>query len=222
MTVLEPSGSYGPSVAPSAPVLSHGRRPSLAAFAWGAVLVWGGIAWLLHESGAADISLEMFAAVALVGVGGLLVAGSKWAHAGGAIAMGVMLVALLAAASASDIAPSVSAGDRTFAPTTLSQVESPYKLGAGNLVLDFSSLALPSETTTSIEATVGMGQVDISVPFGVTVRARTRAGMGDVKVFGQEESGIGVDKTVTAGSGTPALVIDASVGMGEVVVHRGG
>ena len=61
----------------------------------------------------------------------------------------------------------------------------------------------------------------VEVPGGVSVEVQARSGLGNVQVFGQEESGLGsrIDTSSEQG-GDRRLVLDLRVGLGEVVVDR--
>ncbi len=86
--------------------------------------------------------------------------------------------------------------------------------------LDLRQLQLPLGTTP-VKARVGIGQLVVQVPQGVSVQVAARSGLGSVQVFGQEDGGIGsrIDASSEQG-GDRHLELDARVGLGEVRVDR--
>jgi lia operon protein LiaF len=110
-------------------------------------------------------------------------------------------------------------GDRTEQPTTPADLTT-YELGVGSLQVDLRQLQVPAGTTT-VEARVGVGELAVEVPGGVSVEVVARSGLGEVQVFDQREGGLAtrIDTTSEAG-GDRRLRLDARVGLGEVRVDR--
>ena len=73
-----------------------------------------------------------------------------------------------------------------------------------------------------MRARVGMGDLVIRVPQGVTVEADARSGAGQVELFGRQSDGLDVTRTTARdiGTGGGTLHLDADVGLGRVVVVR--
>ena len=95
-----------------------------------------------------------------------------------------------------------------------------YELGVGNLQVDLRQLQVPAGTTL-VEARVGIGELDVELPDGVSVQVEATSGLGEVQVLGQEEGGFGsrVD-AVGLGGGDRRLRLDLRVGLGQVRVER--
>ena len=70
-----------------------------------------------------------------------------------------------------------------------------------------------------MKAKVGVGELRVVVPKGVPVQVDARAKLGDVYVLSKEDSGRNAVVKTAARSG---YVIDATVGLGKVLVVRGG
>src|SRR3546814_12723181 len=91
----------------------------------GTLLLWAGVAWI------AGVTLETSLAVALciVGIGFVLgaVVGGAWALIAPAVLIGGTLLVI----SAVDIPLSGPIGDRTWAPSSIEEVEDSYALSLG-------------------------------------------------------------------------------------------
>src|SRR4029077_7753754 len=102
-------------------------------------------------------------------------------------------------------------------PLVWSAVRHDYKLGVGDLELDLSRLAVPAGVTTT-RALVGTGPLHVTAPPGVAVRTKAHVSWGDASLFGNDENGHNVRSDV--GPATPQLVLDSTVGIGQVEVTR--
>lgn len=136
---------------------------------------------------------------------------------------GLAVAALVAVATATAVAFAwfdVSLGDgvgsKTVAPASVAALEPSYELGIGNLRLDLSRIG-PVEQQTHVAAKVGIGELRIIVPRGVSVEATATSKAGEVYVLGRHDDG----RHATASAGTGGLlVVDAKVGAGRVDVVR--
>jgi hypothetical protein len=108
-------------------------------------------------------------------------------------------------------------GERSYSPASAAALHDRYRLGVGRLSLDLSQLPLPSHTTT-VDARVGIGELEVKVPRGASVRVLGHIGWGDADLLGRDENGHNVSSDV--GTGTPQLLIDARVGVGHIEVSR--
>jgi phage shock protein PspC (stress-responsive transcriptional regulator) len=124
-------------------------------------------------------------------------------------------------------------GDTQYHPTSTSQLVPNYRLAAGNLTVDLSEMTFRTGTT-HVTASVGFGRLLVEVPPGPTVSVVAHSGLGDVEVFGQNNSGLSTVQTMQStgqstgqsteqSGGTRSgsrhhLVIDADAGVGQVQV----
>jgi len=137
--------------------------------------------------------------------------------------VGVALTVVLSVAVAADWdlgAPLAGGvGDRTVRPATPAELAT-YELGAGDLLVDLRQLQVPPGTT-AVEARVGVGELVVEVPDGVSFQVVASSGLGEVQVLGEQEGGVAnrVDATVEAG-GDRRLELDLRVGIGQVRVER--
>lgn len=119
-------------------------------------------------------------------------------------------------------------GEKVARPLTAAEVESSLSLGAGPLTLDLTGLPASewaSLHSVPVDIEVGTGEITVLVPQGRSVVVRAESGVGDVTVepLGSApslHSGLSVKTTATIGTGTPALVIDAHVGAGGIIVKE--
>jgi phage shock protein PspC (stress-responsive transcriptional regulator)/predicted membrane protein len=139
------------------------------------------------------------------------------------IVLAVVGALLLAAAIAAAVVATTFArlghgvGDRHYAPLTASALRDDYQVGVGTLDLDLSQLSLPPGTTR-IHVEAGIGDVRITVPHDVTVRAKTHVTWGDATLLGHDENGHNV--RVDVGPEHADLELDTAVGIGQIDVDR--
>src|SRR5829696_4936428 len=167
---------------PPAPADRHGLV--------GALLVLVGIGWLL-DAGGVGVPWRALLPAALIAVGLACVAGAFQGRQHAMMVVGVVLTAVLAVASAADwdldVPLAGGIGDRTERPATPAELTS-YELGAGDFLLDLRQLQVPPGTT-EVKARVGVGELVVEVPDGVTVRVVASSGLGEVQVLGEQENG---------------------------------
>jgi predicted membrane protein len=208
------------STGPAPPTDRH--APAAATVLVGALLVLVGIGWLLDAAGVA-VPWRAILPASLIAVGLACVAGAFRGRQHALIVVGVALMVVLSLAVAVDwdvdVPVTGGVGDRTEQPRTPGDLTS-YELAVGNLQVDLRQLQVPPGTT-AVEARVGVGQLVVHVPGGVTVDVMARSGLGEVQVLGEQESGPGsrIDTVADAGSGR-TLRLDLRVGLGQVQVDR--
>jgi phage shock protein PspC (stress-responsive transcriptional regulator) len=138
------------------------------------------------------------------------------------IAAAVLLVLTLAAAAAVATAFHVDVrngiGTRTYVPATSAAIQRDYKLGVGSLRLDLGGVQIP-RGETDVNARVGIGELEVTVPPDVALRVKGDAQVGAVDVFDRHAEGHDAAVTVT-GTGGRVLVLDLHAGLGQVTVTR--
>lgn len=208
---------------PIPPVEREDRHgPAAATVLVGALLVLVGIGWLL-DAGGVEVPWRAILPAALIAVGLACVVGAFQGRQHAMMAIGLALTVVLTLAVATDWdldAPLAGGvGDRTERPATPAELKD-YQLGAGNFVLDLRQLQVPPGTTT-VKARVGVGELVVEAPGGVTVRVVARSGIGELQVLGEQDSGFAnrLDTTAEAGSDR-RLELDLRVGIGQVRVER--
>ncbi|WP_028473375.1 PspC domain-containing protein [Nocardioides alkalitolerans] len=171
-----------------------------------------------------DVPASAYPALALGVVGSLLVVGAFYGRAGGLILVGLVLAVATAGTMAVE-----RLTDRTQEATPLSaaQVDDRYWLGAGETVLDLGEVADPAELAgRSIRVEGGVGRIEVVLPEGVDVAVSTQVGLGSATVLDRESEGddVALNEAYDAPGTTPgfdddALVLDVSLGLGEVEVR---
>jgi predicted membrane protein len=75
--------------------------------------------------------------------------------------------------------------------------------------------------TTLVEARVGIGELAVEVPDGVSVEVVASSGLGEVQVLDQREGGFATRiATTSEAGGDRRLRLDLRVGLGQVRVDR--
>jgi hypothetical protein len=208
-----------PRPGPAVPVDRH--APAAATVLVGTLLVLVGIAWLLDAAGVV-VPWRAILPASLIAVGLACVAGAFRGRQHALMVVGVALMVVLSLGVVADWdldVPLSGVGDRSERPTSPAQLRE-YELGVGNFELDLRQLQLPPGTTT-VKARVGVGELDVEVPQGVSVQVVASSGLGQVQVFGEEDGGLASRiEAASAQGGDRRLELDARVGLGEVRVDR--
>jgi phage shock protein PspC (stress-responsive transcriptional regulator) len=147
------------------------------------------------------------------------------AFAGGArwlIVPALLLAGIVGFLKAADVHLRGGWGDRDITVASVADLHDRYDLSAGSLRIDLRDVQLADGEERSVRARVGMGDLVIRVPQGVTVDADARSGAGEVAVFGHHSDGLDVTRSTTHdfGTGAGTLHLDADVGLGRIVVVR--
>ena len=223
----EDDGPPAPATTGSAALASpapRARRPSLAAPVLGALLAAAGTFGLLAVLDVYDLDVDIALAVAVAVVGAAIAAGAfAGFRVGGLVGVGLILLAAFAVAASSPVSLRAGVGDKLERPLDAAALESSYEYGIGDYELDLRSVDLP-EGVTRVEVSLGIGELTVTVPEDVAVEVDAHAGAGEVIVLGSADDGIGADKELTfagAEADSPTLVLDASVGFGQITIERG-
>ena len=210
--------------APGPPTPPAPRKQSLFAPVLGALLAAAGLLGLLSVLDVYDVELAVALAGGLAVVGAAIAVGAlTQRRVGGLVFLGLALLAAFAGAAATPVSISSGIGEKVERPLAAGSVDRSYELGVGELDLDLTAVSFPSGTT-SIDASVGVGQLLITVPANVALEIDAETGVGDVNVLGERDDGVNADVRRSVPGSTPAapvLEIEADVGFGEIVVQRG-
>lgn len=186
-----------------------------------AALMLGGLVALIQNVTSLHVSVDHYAALGLTIVGAGLVVGARLGRSHGLIALGIILVAVMAvAATLPDISPTSSAGQQTWTPLTVAELRDRYELGMGELELDLTELALEPGQQVTVAASVGLGQLVVDVPPNTTIDLDASSRVGDVVAFDLNSEGTNatIDHVRRGPEGSPTIALDLAVGMGEVQV----
>ena len=205
-----------PPVPPLPSTTTSRRRRLLGPIVFGALLIWGGLAWLFGVS----VQNGLAVGLCLTGVGfvlGAFVGGSR-----ALILPAIVVGAALALTALIDIPLSGPIGQQAWAPVRLADVQERYEVSVGEGLLDLSAIEVAGGERLSIEASVGVGQLVVVVPEDTALDITTSVGGGESLVLGVPQNGLGVStqQFVEDGATGGTLVLDLEVGVGQIEVTR--
>jgi phage shock protein PspC (stress-responsive transcriptional regulator) len=220
-----PSPAAARMVVPRKPRRRSGG-PLMAVLAIGLALVtYGSLSWLGTEFSWPGDHEAIAMAGSLAAMGLLLVGLGLAGWRAGFVAF--LTVVLAITAWSSTVVPiGINVGGRdapTWKPTSVTDPN--YHLGAGNAVLDLGGLPTKGLGEARLPASVGLGDLKVLVPQGLTVRVVGHVGLGAILLVtpdagDNEQSGMGVTRSVLVGTGPTEVVVDASVGLGQLTVVK--
>lgn len=196
-------------------------RPSPPQIVSGVVLLMIGLLWLLERTGTIDISVTAVLAMATLVIGvSLMLLARRGSHVG-LMVMGTIigLVALLTA-----VAPfegfQGGIGDRLVEISFVEEIRPDYNLAMGKLTIDLTETSNLGPST-SLRASVGMGELIVLVPEGTAIRVEGNVAIGELAVLDRSWDGVGVNETFeTPGFGQSmerlTLKLQAFIGRVEV------
>jgi phage shock protein PspC (stress-responsive transcriptional regulator) len=221
-----------PSPTASRPVVPRkARRRSggllMAVLAIGLALVtYGSLSWLGTEFNWPGGHLAIAMAGSLAAMGLLLVGLGLAGWRAGFVAFLAVVLAITALSSTvvpTGIHAGGPVGDATWAPTSVTAGTN-YHLGAGNAVLDLGGLATKGLSQARLPASVGLGELRVLVPQGLTVTVVGHVGLGEILLPADAgnngQGGMGVARSVVIGQGPTEVVVDAGVGLGQLTVVK--
>jgi phage shock protein PspC (stress-responsive transcriptional regulator) len=115
-------------------------------------------------------------------------------------------------------------GERVFQPTSVSQLNSPYRVAIGNTTVDLQHVPFGSGVY-HVTASVAVGELRVEVPANVVVDVTAHSGIGDVVYENQSGSqqffeGLTGSNSSHGTSASPELVLTAEAGIGQVQLYR--
>ena len=191
-----------------------------------ALVTYGSLTWLGTEFNWSGDHLAIALAGSLAVIGLLLVVLGLAGWRAGFVAF---LAAILAVAAwSSTVVPAGihvggRVGDATWAPTSVTP-DANYHLGVGKGVLDLSGLPTEGLRETKLPAYVGLGDLKVVVPQGLTVKIVGHVGLGEILLPGDTGSdgqgGTDISRSIVIGDGPTEVVVDAGVGVGQLTVVK--
>jgi phage shock protein PspC (stress-responsive transcriptional regulator) len=185
------------------------------------------IAWDEHPLGT---SLQAGLATALVVLGvGIAISSFLGRTGAGSVFLAIVTAGLLAGSATLPKDISTHWVDKTWRPTTVTEVRESYDLGTGDGTLDLSRLKPAEGQTVSTNAEVGVGRLRVIVPPDVTVDVSIDVGLGDIQLPGEDQEDVDVQpgkhkevtlSPVSGGKDTGTIDLDLQVGTGQAEVAR--
>ena len=140
-----------------------------------------------------DVDIEVAGAIALGVVAATLILSAWYGRALGLVSLAVLLTVVCGVAAIVDTPFKGGVGDRSYLPVSARELQPEYRLAIGNLRLDLRAVPLPAGTTT-VTASVAIGELHVIVPTDVSVDVHAEAGVGQVDVFGIASSGFSAER----------------------------
>jgi phage shock protein PspC (stress-responsive transcriptional regulator) len=122
-------------------------------------------------------------------------------------------------------------GDRDWRPLGASTSES-YRLSVGSANLHLGSYPTSPSTPGEVNASVGVGELRIYVPDDLTVEVRSDVNVGEISETGgwgldennrwtqDGQGGRNLSNTEVIGTGPTDLVVNARVGLGQIIIGK--
>jgi phage shock protein PspC (stress-responsive transcriptional regulator) len=222
--VLPAAGDSEPPTEPVAPAPTppKPRRPRdrsiLGGLTFGAILLTLGIMAALDAAGLTRPAFSHYVAAVVIAAGAGLLVGTLWGRSYGLIAVGLLLLPVLAVSTLVRVPFGGEIGERLVKPETMAQVVSPVEMAIGSLTIDLSDLT-PDEPFELV-AELGIGQLTVFVPSERTTTVSAEIGIGSLDLFGDQTSGLGRDvKTAWPGASPNAPIhLELQAGLGEIRV----
>jgi phage shock protein PspC (stress-responsive transcriptional regulator) len=225
------SGAYPGYVAPQpTPVPPTPRPRSYLGLATVSIaVIVTGLLVILEVTGVADVPVVVILATALGILGlGLLVGAfagrARWLVA---LAIPLLLVTAPIAMIPSDFGQRLDAGigERSWTPTSVAQLAAPYELSVGSADLDLTGLVIPPGTTSVVvDASVGLGELIVTVPDDVRVLLDAEVGLGSLDVEGlplEEGDDLALVAELPDGPATgPTIELTVRTDVGDLEVSR--
>ena len=221
-----------PSPAAARPVVPRKPRrrsggPLMALLAIGLALVtYGSLSWLGTEFSWPGDHQAIAMAGSLAAMGLLLVGLGLAGWRAGFVAFLAVVLAITAWSSTvvpSGIHVSGRVGDAIWAPTSVT-ANANYHLGVGNAVLDLGGLPTEGLREAKLPASVGLGDLKVLVPQGLTVQIVGHVGLGEILLPADPgnsgQGGTDVTRSIVIGQGPTEVVVDAGVGVGQLTVVK--
>lgn len=178
------------------------------------------------DGGGGDVAGSAYPALGLAVVGAGLVVGAWIGRSRGLIVVGLVLALVTGGAVIGDRLGPIGddSVDVTLRPTSTDELPDAVEYGVGSATYDLTAVDF-SDADATASVSMGAGEIVVIVPRDVDVTATVDIGVGEANLFGAEEGGPGIERTVTdlggdgAGGGSLDLTLDT--GVGHLEVRRG-
>ncbi len=222
-TWTQPSPLPTQAAPPAARPRAQRETSPLGWLVFGITLLAVGTAAVLQNLDVIQLPAVRFPALALLVLGAGLLVGAFVGRARWLILPGLLLVPIVLAASLIEVPLEGGFHEINAFPRTPEAVASVYRVVAGPIFLDLTSLKGTAEART-IAASTGAGEIDVVVPYDAHVIATGRVGVGMITI-GPFSSDRGLDRTLHRtwepkyGDGA-TITLDLQTGVGDIWVYR--
>ena len=169
--------------------------------------------------------LHHYVALALGVIGLGVVVGAWFGRPAGLVTLGIVLIPVLllsrlAEAGGVNIISMefTSVGNVQHRPGSVEDIRESYELGVGGLTIDLREVDFAGHTV-AMATEVGIGEVVVRLPEGVSADVSGHVGMGTLQVGDWDRGGIGVEADLRLEGSAGTLVLDSEVGIGEIEVR---
>jgi hypothetical protein len=207
------------------------RGPRSATYVLAVILLAAGVLALLGVLGVVSPAFDTVVAGALVAVGAAMVVGAFRGRARWLAALGVPAIGLLMVDDVATVPFDAGTGDRVVMVAESGRNTDDHELSVGSLTLDLRDVEGDRADPPRIEASVGIGELQVLVPDDMEARVDASVGIGDINGAGVADNGDGeidLQRAFTVGrdDGTPEgegrlVELDLRVDLGEVEVIHG-
>ena len=191
-----------------------------------ALVTYGSLSWLGSEFHWTGDHRTIAMAGSLAAIGLLLVVLGLAGWRAGFVAFLAVVLAITAWSSAvvpTGIHLGGRVGDATWKPALVA-TNANYRVGVGTGVLDLSGLPRQGLSEAEIPAYVGLGELKVVVPEGLTVKILGHVGLGEIllpsDLGSNGQGGTDVARSVVIGDGPTEVVVNAGVGVGQLTVVK--
>lgn len=221
-------------VAPPPPDPAFVPRPQppresspLGRFALATTFIVIGVMGVGHSAGWFDPTLRHYAAAILIVFGSALLLSTLFGRARWLIVVGLIMSPLLISMALLKVPFEGGFGDMRYEPVAAAEVQTEYRLIAGQQILDLSELELADGEVVAVEASVVFGRLEVIAPRDVGFEAVAKVDAGEMFLDGRRGSQIGrpdsdninVERTVVY-EGSGMIQLEAHVGFGELVIFQ--
>lgn len=219
-----PGAPAGWSSAPYARTWPAGRSRDPSPLGWygiAAAFLIVGVLALIDTIASARVLPGQYFGGGLLALGLALVVGAWRGRARLLILVGLVVFPIAATAAFLTVPLEGGVAEASFQPQQLAEVQDAYHLVAGELWIDLTQLA-PGSGPVVIDATVGIGEIFVLVPFDANVDVTGTVQGGRIRLFGRDHVGTALadHMAATGPQGGRVVTLRLEAGIGQVQVER--